>query len=494
MFGRKSFPPTPIPNSFWIVPGRILAGEYPGGWSEEETRLRLDAFVKAGVSAFLNLTRPGELAPYDAELPRKLPDGRRILHLNKPLDDHGLPQSRVQMEDILFELDRVLDQGDLVYVHCRAGIGRTNMVLGCWMRRHGMTGAAAIKRLNKLWKANARSATWPRIPEEHQEQYVLSWPAPGEKPVARNAAAPAPKITMQERYEGAVVGLACGDSMGTSALARIAGGFAPVTDLRDGEWGDDTSMMLCVAASLIECGGFDAGDLMRRLLDWQQTGALSSTGQAAGVTPAVSKALAAFKWSGNAFAGSHDPLRWDPEALSRVGAVALFAAAAPATVFAWVADAARVTHQSPGILDACRYYAALILAILRGSPKSSVLGDAALLLRHHYGKPLKAPLQRFADMTTFPTGEPTAKTEAVAGVLHRVLRVFAETSNFRDGLLRICSLAGPADVQGAVFGQLAGAFYGIDAIPTPWRETVLQGALLDATAERLFEAAATREE
>jgi ADP-ribosyl-[dinitrogen reductase] hydrolase len=97
-------------------------------------------------------------------------------------------------------------------------------------------------------------------------------------------------------------------------------------------------------------------------------------------------------------------------------------------------------------------------------------------------------------MTTFPTGEPAAKTEAVAGVLHRVLRVFAETSNFRDGLLRICSLAGPADVQGAVFGQLAGAFYGIEAIPSPWRETVLQGALLDATAERLFEAAATREE
>jgi len=485
MFGRKSFPPTPIPNSFWIEPGRILAGEYPGGPSEEETRRRLDAFVKAGVSAFLNLTRPGELPSYDSELPRKLPDGRRILHLNKPLEDHGLPQSRAQMEDILFELDRILDQGDLVYVHCRAGIGRTNMVLGCWMRRHGMTGAAAITQLNRLWKANARSATWPRIPEANQQQYVLNWPAPGEKRLARAEALPAAKITVKSRYCGAVYGLACGDAMGVAA---------PAADLRDGAWSDDTAMMLCVAASLIAREGFDAGDQMRRFLDWQRTGAPSSTGQAAGITPAVSKALAAFKWSGNAFAGSHDPLRWDPEALSRVGAVALYAASTPATVFGWASDAARITHQSPGILDACRYYAALILAVLRGSPKSSLMSEAGLLLREHYGKPLKAPLQRLADMTSFPSGEPAAKDEAAVGVLHQVLRVLRDTSNFRDGMLRICNLNGPADVQGALFGQLAGAFYGIEAIPSGWREAVLQGALLTATAESLLEAAASREE
>ena len=497
MFGRRTLPPKPIPNSFWIEPGRILAGEYPGGHSEEETRLRLEAFLKAGISAYVNLTQPGEMPPYDVELPLTLPDGRRILHLQKPLEDHGLPESPAQLDEILFELDRLLDRGDLVYVHCRAGIGRTNLVLGCWMRRHGMGGTAAIKRLNKLWKSNARSASWPRIPEPHQERYVLDWNLPQDAPAPsapRALAAATPKITLPGRYLGALLGLACGDAMGTSVRERASSRLGPLADLPGGAWGDDTSMTLCVATSLVKLNGFDALDQMKRLVDWQRTGAFSSTGRALGLTPAVAKAIATYKWSGNTFSGSHDPARWEPESVSRVGAIVLYAAATPASVFEWAADSSRLTHQSPGILDACRYYAALLLAILRGTPKSALMAEAGRLLQQYYGKPLKAPVQRLADLTEFPVGDPPPAVGAVAGVLHRVLQTLAETSNFRDGVVKICNRGGPADVYGALFGQLAGALYGVDAVPVPWREILLQRPLLEGTAERLLEAAAQREE
>ena len=253
-------------------------------------------------------------------------------------------------------------------------------------------------------------------------------------------------------------------------------------------------MMLCAATSLIKRNGFDAVDQMKRLVDWQRTGAFSSTGSVVGITPAVAKAIAAYKWSNNAFAGSHDPSRWDPEALSRTGAVVLYAAATPETLFSWVADLCRVTHQSPGILDACRYYAALLLAIVRGSPKSSLMGAASALLQAHYGKSLKAPVQRLAEMDAFPLGEPPANAEAAVGVLHRVLRVLSETTDFRDGLLKVCNLGGPADVQGALFGQLAGALYGIDSLPKRWRDAVLQRQLIEDIVEHLIQAAAAREE
>ena len=88
-------------------------------------------------------------------------------------------------------------------------------------------------------------------------------------------------------YRGALLGLACGDALGTTLEFKSPGTFKPVTDivgggpfrLKPGEWTDDTSMALCLAESLIECRGFDPADQMRRYLRWNRDGHLSSTGQ-----------------------------------------------------------------------------------------------------------------------------------------------------------------------------------------------------------------------
>lgn len=78
--------------------------------------------------------------------------------------------------------------------------------------------------------------------------------------------------SLLDRAQGALLGLACGDAVGTTVEFRPRGSFEPLTDmvgggpfnLKPGQWTDDTTMALCLAESLLECGGFDARDQMER--------------------------------------------------------------------------------------------------------------------------------------------------------------------------------------------------------------------------------------
>ena len=160
----------PLPNSYWLTPGKLLGGEYPGGESEQETQRRLRALMDVGVDCFVNLTRPGELPAYST----LLPDGTVYFHL--PILDHGLPVDRGYMRQILFALKGALAQGHCIYVHCRMGIGRTGTVLGCLLVQQGLTGQAALDELNRAWQQCGRARHWPSIPEtQEQRQFVATW-------------------------------------------------------------------------------------------------------------------------------------------------------------------------------------------------------------------------------------------------------------------------------------------------------------------------------
>ena len=160
----------PLPNSYWLTPGKLLGGEYPGGASEEDTLRRLRALMDVGVDCFVNLTRPGELPAYSTQLP----DGIWYFHL--PIVDHGLPVDRAYMRQIQLALASALDAGRCVYVHCRMGIGRTGTVLGCRLVEQGLTGEAALNALNRAWQQCDRASHWSSIPEtREQSQFVAAW-------------------------------------------------------------------------------------------------------------------------------------------------------------------------------------------------------------------------------------------------------------------------------------------------------------------------------
>jgi hypothetical protein len=160
----------PLPNSYWALPGRLLAGEHPAGVNDAATSRRVDLLLAAGVRSFIDLTWVGEMPSYAQLLPKK------VVYSNLPIPDHSVPQDPARMREILQALERALAGKDAAYVHCRAGIGRTGTTIGCWLRERGTAPGAVLEVLNKLWSQNARAARWPCIPETpQQEAYILQW-------------------------------------------------------------------------------------------------------------------------------------------------------------------------------------------------------------------------------------------------------------------------------------------------------------------------------
>ena len=115
-------------------------------------------------------------------------------------------------------------------------------------------------------------------------------------------------VAERDRARGALVGLACGDAVGTTVEFRAPGTFEPVTDmvgggpfrLASGEWTDDTSMALCLAESIVDRGGLDLVDNLRRYLLWRDHGYLSSNGSCFDVGTTVSAQLERFRHTGEA--------------------------------------------------------------------------------------------------------------------------------------------------------------------------------------------------
>jgi ADP-ribosylglycohydrolase len=486
-------PAQPLPNTYWVIPGRLLAGEYPGGPDPAEARERVQRLLIAGVDFFLDLTMAGELPPYTPELPP------HVEHVRKSIRDHGVPSRRAYMADILECLQGALEAGRCVYVHCRAGIGRTGTVVGCLLAERGAVGDAALNELNRLWLQCARSGRWPCVPEtEEQTEFVRKWQPALKLDPAAQGVVPHVARTMRERYHGALFGLAVGDALGVSTQYSQRGTFAPVVDITGGgpfelprgAWSDDTAMALCLAESLLECRGFDARDQVERYSRWQQEGYLSATGRSVGITASTSRALVAARWRRQLFAGSHDPRQLDPEPLSRVAPVVMYFHSSPDQVQDLAGEAARITCQAPRVLEGCRLFAALLHQAFSGKAKAEVLrpdweprSDAA-------GARLKAIAQgryRTKDALEIRTGD------NITEVLEAAVWAFERTSTFAEGALLAANLGGNSDVVCAAYGQLAGAFYGSDAIPTSWRNALMQKEVIESLAEELLQRVETGE-
>lgn len=465
----------PLDNYYWVLEGKLLAGEYPGGFSLAATRDRLNRLVQLGIGCFIDLTRPDELPAYQAELPAD------VKHLRFPLIDHGVPAEREQMAEILRCLQQALRGPRPVYLHCRAGIGRTGMVAGCLLVERGLQAEAALVELNRLWQRSARAAQWPRVPEtDAQAAYVSGW-MPGAQAEGDPLLDPTTLTAargLRGRFVGALLGLAIGDALAAATQYRRPGRFAPVGDLLGGGpfdlprggWSDDTAMALLLAESLLESDGFDPRDQVARYTRWQRDGHLSATGQCLGITAGTARALGRAQWRRQVFAGSHDPDALDPEVLSRVAPVVMYFFANAFLAEQQAAEAARTTCQAPAALTACRGLARALHAALAGQPRGAILAAAA----------------------SAPGGPPSAATTpseagiSAAQALVSACEVFSRTTSFRDAVLGAANLGGNSDVIAAVCGALAGAHYSAGAIPTLWRNSLIKRELIEGTADRLL--------
>lgn len=161
----------PLANSYWVIEARLLGGEHPAAATLTETTQRLKRLRESGIDSFIDLTEPGEQPEYRRLLQR------RVQYLRFPIVDTGVPRTIDQMQELLDALRSSLAGGRKVYVHCRAGIGRTGLVMGCFLAERCGNGKEALERLNALWRQSGRAALWPRIPQTSQQtDYILRWP------------------------------------------------------------------------------------------------------------------------------------------------------------------------------------------------------------------------------------------------------------------------------------------------------------------------------
>jgi ADP-ribosyl-[dinitrogen reductase] hydrolase len=173
--------------------------------------------------------------------------------------------------------------------------------------------------------------------------------------------------------------------------------------------------------------------------------------------------------------------------LSRVAPMVLFYFAHEAQAITQSEAAARVFDAAPLVLDSCRVVAAMLHTALRGEPLARMLRPPLTMFG---SRPLAPPV------TALLARDPTLMPGAHAGPALTALSVarwaLASGGGFRDGALRAANFGGDADVIGAIHGQLAGAFYGPEAIPAGWLGALARRPLIDDMADRLLTAGLVR--
>ena len=173
--------PVPFDRSYWVVPGKLLAGAYPGDLDPDMAEMKVRAIVEAGIRCFIDLTSPGDrnmfghpLSHYQ-DLPGIISGSEfKIIYRRMPVTDVDVP-SQAGMVEILDVIDAAVLSDIPVYVHCLGGIGRTGTVVGCWLVRHGIAeGQEAIDLIRKLRRNDARASL--SSPETaRQRRFILEW-------------------------------------------------------------------------------------------------------------------------------------------------------------------------------------------------------------------------------------------------------------------------------------------------------------------------------
>lgn len=303
--------------------------------------------------------------------------------------------------------------------------------------------------------------------------------------------------SLKNRFRGCLLGLAVGDALGTTLEFQDPGAFEPITDivgggpfgLEPGQWTDDTSMALCLAESLIQCRGFDARHQMDLYVRWYKHGYLSSNGVCFDIGNTVADALERFIGTGESFAGSTDPDAAGNGSLMRLAPIPMFYASSLSTAVDFGASSSRTTHGCTEAVDACRAFSYMLVHALKGASKTEIsrspIEDVQQIWRdsslcESIEEVVRGSYKRHDPPTIHGSGYVVRSLEAA-------LWAFDRTDSFREGALLAVNLGDDADTTGAIYGQLAGAYYGADSIPVEWLERLSMVDVISGYADALFE-------
>ena len=431
----------------------------------------LDVIAAWNAAAVVTLVEAHELdslgiAALGAEVQR-----RHMQWHHWPIQDYGVPNHTFEAAWPARSamLRSLLTCGGRVLVHCKGGLGRAGTISARLLMESGMAPGDAIRAV--------RAVRPGAIETGPQEAWVRAGRSIPLVPPADDRAA------TRDRAVGALLGLAVGDAVGAAIEFSPKPRFAVLDDmaqggphrLRRGQWTDDTAMALALADSLALAPSLDPADLMRRFLDWRDTGAYSCTGTCFDIGNATSAALERFRRTGNPLAGSDDLDASGNGALMRLAPVAIRHWRDRDALQAVAALQTHTTHGSSATLAASAVFADMLADAIAGASLPEVLASPAA--GHIEG------------------GWRGLHRDAIEGSgwvvrsLQAAVWAVSRTTDFRSAVLLAANLGNDADTTAAIAGQLAGAIYGVAGIPPGWLEALAWRERLEATAGTLFDAA-----
>ena len=274
------------------------------------------------------------------------------------------------------------------------------------------------------------------------------------------------EIMVKDRAKGMLWGLLVGDALGSPIQFSGKDSHPWITEMVDcpvfglppGYWTDDGSMALCIMDSYLRAGGYDLKDIGDTFVRWYLKGYLSSVkGRSFDVGNATAVAMSGIR-RGSLANGRED---------------------------------------SQGNGSIMRFAPSFLIAIAEGRPKImhevSDLTHASVRVREvvdRLGRVLDEHIAGLRTMAVskYETREEVDNSGWAVSTLEAALWAFNTTDSFEDGLVAAVNLGGDSDSIGAVYGQIAGAYYGFDAIPRRWVEAVKTWQEVDGRIEAFLDA------
>src|SRR5262249_21578621 len=215
---------------------------------------------------------------------------------------------------------------------------------------------------------------------------------------------------------------------------------------------------------------------------------LSSNGRCFDIGITVRTALSKFEQTGQPYCGSADPRTAGNGSIMRLAPVPLFYARRLREAIEKAGDSSRTTHCATETVDACRYLGALILGAVSDRSKEDLLSDHFEPVSGIWREePLAPKIAEIASGSFKRRTPPEIRgTGYVVQSLEAALWAFHQGDSFREGALLAVNLGDDADTTGAVYGQLAGAYYSKSGIPEAWLSKVAHRQLIESLAEKIF--------
>ncbi len=271
-------------------------------------------------------------------------------------------------------------------------------------------------------------------------------------------------INIHDRLKGMLWGLVVGDCLGSPVQFTGKDDHPYITEMVPcahfntpaGYWTDDASMAFCIMESFVRCGKYDLADIGCNFVKWYLTGFWSSLPYAFDVGNATSAAMLGIE-RGQLVNGEENS--------QGNGSIMRFA---PSYIMNlknnndnMLFEISDLTHRSEAVRK--------VVSRMRGVCDQHIAGERTTI------------------SSQYNTREEVNNSGWAVSTLDAALWAFHSTETFEDGLIAAVNLGGDADTIGAVYGQIAGLYYGCNAIPERWLSAVKDREKIDALIERFLQ-------